>query len=162
MVALYSGNSGLGVKPSWNFSQMTHLVKSLSSRRGVLAACHSARIGHVLQVLFGTAFSNAKTLEYNNTGMTGWWSKKNEHARCDGVANKSSWHILPFLWVMAPEPSPHRSSEHCFSGLIQPSDKRRQTRKINYFIYLQEIKKLFLPERVSQRPQAVAHTVPFF
>lgn len=30
--------------------------------------CHSGRIGHVLQVLFGTAFGDAKTLKHNNAG----------------------------------------------------------------------------------------------
>lgn len=73
MVALYSKKKNLG---TWNqttflkFFQMTHLIKSLSSWRGVVTTCHSTRIGHVLHVLFGTAFSNAKTLEDNNTGVT--------------------------------------------------------------------------------------------
>lgn len=76
---------------------MTHLVKSLSSWRCVVTTCHPTRIGHVLQVLFGTAFGNAKTLEDNNKSMAQGARERYLCARCDGAANGRGCQILPFL-----------------------------------------------------------------
>lgn len=79
--------------------------------------------------------------------QTGCVWEKHECARCDGEANRSGCIILPFLWVTAPKPSLRQSSERCFSELIQPSDKRWHTLRINHFIYLSDVSYLF---RLSQ------------
>lgn len=96
--------------------------------------------------------------------QTGCVWEKHECARCDGEANGSGCIILPFLWVTAPKPSLRQSSERCFSELIQPSDKRWHTLRINHFIYLYDVSYLFRLSQFARTSESkeTVHPLQFF
>lgn len=127
-MALLCKQTSLDIESKTGYVQLscvTHLVGRLSSWRGVFTVRLSSSVGHVLQILFGMSFSNAKTLQPQD--------ECNLNLRRDSITVQplkleyvgAVWRqqFSPSLGVTAPTPSPCHNSECCSSEWVQPSDR---------------------------------------